>query len=134
MFLLNEIIEPNNKEFNLSDIICIYDLEHTCEFKKGDLVYFNDYELSDLYNFFQKLKYNGENYHDFINFGTLFNLSKSMFDYINCVGEIKKISFSKIKYAKGTQLKKKYVVEINYPDGKVLKFNNIKYLKIFPNL
>lgn len=133
MFLLNEIIDTSKKELQISQILCLYDYDHDCEFKKGDLVYFDDYELLELYKFFQTLKYEGENYLDFINFGTLFNLSKSMFDYINCVGEIKKISFSKLKYAKGKQLKKKYIVEINYPDGKVLKFNNIKYLKFFPN-
>ena len=134
MFLLNEIINTNKSELKISEILCLYDIDHNCEFKKGDLVYFDDYELLDLYKFFQTLKYEGNNYLDFINFGALFNLSKSMFDYINCIGEIKKISFNKLKYTKGKQLKKKYTVEINYPDGKVLKFNNIKYLKILPNL
>lgn len=111
MFLLNEIINTNKSELKISEILCLYDIDHNCEFKKGDLVYFDDYELLDLYKFFQTLKYEGNNYLDFINFGALFNLSKSMFDYINCIGEIKKISFNKLKYTKGKQLKKNILLK-----------------------
>jgi hypothetical protein len=131
MFLLNEIIQNNSKNLNIDEIICLYDLDHKCEFAKGDLVYFDDYASSNLFLFYQALNNHGDSYREFVNFKTLFNINKSIFDYINCVGEIKKITQKKLSFKKGSKNKVKYQVDIKFPDGNILKFNNIKYLKLY---
>lgn len=132
MFLLNELIQPESKNLDINEFICFYDLNHDFELNKGDLVYFDDYDTINLFRFFQILKYHGDSYSDFINFNTLFEISRSIFDYINCVGEIKKITKKKISFKKGTKTKVKYFVQIMFPDGKLLEFNNIKYLRLYP--
>jgi len=37
-----------------------------------------------------------------------------------------------MKFSKGKNVKKKYEVEIKFPNDKTLKINNIKYLKLSP--
>jgi len=131
MFLLNEIIQYNSKNINIDEIVCLYDIDHICQFKKGDLVYFDDYDTSNLFLFFHALNNRGDNYKDFINFKTLFNINKSIFDYINCVGEIKKIKKTELSFKKGAKTKVKFEIEIKFPDDNILIFNNIKYLKLY---
>lgn len=134
MFLLNEIIDdPLNSVLDLDELIHFQDEKKDFVFRKGDYVYFDDYELQNLFNFFRVLKYSQEKYLDFMNFDVLFNLNRGIIEYVNCVGQINKIKYTEMKFSKGKNVKKKYEVEIKYPDDKILKIKNIKYLRLSPN-
>lgn len=132
MFLLNEIVEDLNKhKLPIDEVLNLYDITHEPLFKKGDSVYFEDMDLSKLYLFFQMVMFENNSYNDFINYKTLYDRHKSIFQYVNCVGKINKIKVSKFKLKKGSISKKKYAVEIVYPDGNILIINNLKYLKLY---
>lgn len=130
MFLLNEII-IQSRYFDPNEVIFSKQNDFELPFKKGDLVYFDDYEMISLFNFFQTLKYDAGEYSNFIDFNLMFKTHKSIFDYVNCIGQIKKITQRKIKLNRGTMNRKRYEIHIEFPDGKLLKFNNLRYLKLF---
>jgi len=130
MFLLNEIIEEiKNEKLSIDEMISFYDQDFESHFKKGDLVYFDDYELKGLFKFFNILNQQNKQYENFIDTSKLFSYYKPIFDYINCVGIIKSIYTSKLKVSKGNKIKKKYTFEIQYPNDKIVKISNINYLK-----
>ena len=140
MFLLNEIIDnPLESSLDIDELIHFQNDQQDFEFQKGDYVYFNDYELQNLFNFFRILKYSQEkfsdfmNFPDFMNFDVLYNINKGIIEYVNCIGQITKIKSQEIKFSKGKNVKKKYEVEIKYPNDKILKIKNIKYLRLSPN-
>lgn len=133
MFLLNEIIDnPFESELDIDELIHFQNSEQDFSFHKGDHVYFNDYDLQNLFNFFRILRYSQEKYSDFMNFDILYDINKGIIEYVNCVGQITKIKSQEMKFSKGKNVKKKYEVEIKYPNDKTLKIKNIKYLRLSP--
>ena len=133
MFLLNEIIDnPFESQLDIDELIHFQNGEQDFSFRKGDHVYFNDYDLQNLFNFFRILKYSQEKYSDFMNFDVLYDINKGIIEYVNCVGQITKIKSQEMKFSKGKNIKKKYEVEIKYPNDKIMKIKNIKYLRLSP--
>jgi len=77
MFLLNEIIDnPFESQLDIDELIHFQNGEQDFSFRKGDHVYFNDYDLQNLFNFFRILKCSQEKYSDFINFDILYDINK----------------------------------------------------------
>lgn len=134
MFLLNEIINYKEDSFRIDQIISFHEPNDEINFKKGDLVYYDDFEISDLIQFFRKLKTSGDIYKNFLDFQNIFEKHQPIFDYVNCVGEIKKIYYTSVKLKKGTLSKKRYHVDIKFSEDKVLKFSNIKNLKLYKSI
>lgn len=134
MFLLNEIIDYKNNSFRIDQVISFYEPNDNFEFKKGDLVYYDDFEISELIQFFGKLKSTENNYKNFLDFKNIFEKHQSIFDYVNCIGEIKKISYNLVKLKMGSVAKKRYIVDIKFSEDKVLKFSNLKNLKLYKRI
>ena len=130
MFLLNEILDYKDDSFGIEQIFSFHEPNDDLKFKKGDLVYYDDFEISGLIHFFRKLKSTQETYKNFLDFKNLFDKHQQIFNYVNCIGEITKISYTSVKLKQGTLSKKRYHIHIKFSEDKVLKFSNIKNLKL----
>lgn len=135
MFLLNEIIEKVEPGTSSSEYVGDFFFQNYLEdfdnpFRKGDFVYIDDYDLVDLFRFFQIMIIDAQ-YKNFVDDSNLYKIYKPIFDYINCVGTIKKIITNKIQLNKGTKPLKKFIFEIEFPNGKIIKINNLKFLKLY---
>lgn len=132
MFLLNEMVENiENQLLNIDEMV-FPTFSYTGDYKpfeKGDLVYFDDFELVKLFKFFQILFHKEKDYDNFVDKTKIFKLYKPIFDYVNCIGKVKKVKTKNISFRKGELKRKKYIIEIEFPNGKSLIFNNTKYLK-----
>jgi len=126
MFLLNELYEEgeiislfnNEKDENLENgfISKLYLVdENTFQFKKGDSVYIEDFNLQRLSCGHRKT---------FISFEQFSAWYKELFLHSNCIGQILKIEVKKIK----TTNHKIISIHVKYPDDKIIIIRNLSYL------